>query len=158
MLCCLFNRVWLCATLWTVAHQAPLSMEFSRQEYWSGLPCPPPRDLPDSGIEPVSLALTSGFFTNSAPWEAQTTLYEIAFWKATERGRYCVWCSLNHLSTPIPFLLLPLSFLFSFLPLPSSLSLSLTHKHTCFSPCDEQVKFVSLLLPNEINNLSGRLT
>ena len=42
------------ATLWTVAHQAPLSMMFSRREYWSGLPCPPPGDLPDSGIEPVS--------------------------------------------------------------------------------------------------------
>ena len=40
-------------TLWTVACQAPLSMEFSRQEYWSGLPCPPPGDLPDPGIEPV---------------------------------------------------------------------------------------------------------
>ena len=44
-----------CATLWTVARQAPLSMGFSRQEYWSGLPCPPPGDLPDLGIEPVSL-------------------------------------------------------------------------------------------------------
>ena len=42
---------------WTVAHQAPLSMEFSRQEYWSGLPFPPPGDLPDPGIEPRSPAL-----------------------------------------------------------------------------------------------------
>ena len=42
---------------WTVAHQAPLSMEFSRQEYWSGLPFPAPEDLPDSGIEPGSPAL-----------------------------------------------------------------------------------------------------
>ena len=41
-------------TLWTAAHQAPLSMGFSRQEYWSGLPCPSPGHLPDSGIEPVS--------------------------------------------------------------------------------------------------------
>ena len=49
-----------CLTLvtpWTVAGQAPLSMGFSRQEYWSGLPCPPPGDLPNSGIEPGSLAL-----------------------------------------------------------------------------------------------------
>ena len=45
-----FSRVWLFATLWTVAHQAPLSMGFSRQEYWSGWPCPPPGDLPDPGI------------------------------------------------------------------------------------------------------------
>ena len=47
-----------CATLWTVAYQAPQSMEFSRQEYWSGLPCPPPRDLPNSGIKPASLLST----------------------------------------------------------------------------------------------------
>ena len=48
--------VQLCATLWTVAHQAPLSMGFSKQEYWSGLPFPPPRDLPNPGIEPASPA------------------------------------------------------------------------------------------------------
>ena len=152
------NRVQLCSTLWTIAYQAPLSMEFSRQEYWSGLPCPPPRDLLDSGIEPVSLAFASEFFSSSTPWEAQPTLYETAFEKPIERGRYCVWCSLNHLSTPIPFLPLPFSFLFPFFPPPPSLSLSLSLKHTCFSPCDEQVKFISLLLPNKINNLSGRLT
>ena len=61
-------------TPWTVAHQAPLSMGFSRQEYWSGLPCPPPGDLPDSGIEPRSLmspALAGGFLTASATWEAE---------------------------------------------------------------------------------------
>ena len=49
-----------CLTLvipWTIAHQAPLSMEFSKQEYWSGLPLPPPGDLPDPGIEPGSPAL-----------------------------------------------------------------------------------------------------
>ena len=46
----------------TVAHQAPLSMGFSRQEYWSGLPCPSPGDLPDLGIEPGSPALQAGFF------------------------------------------------------------------------------------------------
>ena len=44
----------LFATPWTVAHQAPLSVGFSRQEYWSGLPCPPSGDLPDSGIKPGS--------------------------------------------------------------------------------------------------------
>ena len=54
-------------TPWTVACQAPLSMEFSRQEYWSGLPFPPPEDLPDPGIEPVSPALAGGFFTTEAP-------------------------------------------------------------------------------------------
>ena len=51
------SRVRLFATLWTVAHQASLSMGFSRQEYWSGLPFPSPGDLPDPGIEPGSPAL-----------------------------------------------------------------------------------------------------
>ena len=61
-------------TLWTVAHQAPLTMGFSRQEHWGGLLCPPPGDLPDSRIEPTSLgsaALAGGFFTTSAILEAQ---------------------------------------------------------------------------------------
>ena len=46
----------LFVTFWTVAHQAPLCVGFSRQEYWSGLPCPPPRGLSDPGIEPASHA------------------------------------------------------------------------------------------------------
>ena len=72
MLSC-FNKVQLFATIWAVACQASLSMGFSRQEYWSGLPCPPPRDIPDPGIEPafpMSPALAGGFFTTSATWEA----------------------------------------------------------------------------------------
>ena len=52
-----FSRVQLCAILWIVAHQAPLSVGFSRQEYWSGFPIPSPGDLPDPGIEPKSPAL-----------------------------------------------------------------------------------------------------
>ena len=65
-----FSCVWLFANLWTVAHQAPLSMGFPRQEYWSGLLCLLPGHLPDSGIEPVSLtspALTGRFFTTEPP-------------------------------------------------------------------------------------------
>ena len=57
---------------WTVAYQAPLSIGFSRQEYWSGLPFPSPGDLPDSGIKPtplVSPELASRFFTTVAPWK-----------------------------------------------------------------------------------------
>ena len=50
-----FSRVPLCAAVWTAASQVPLSMRFSRQEYWSGVPCPPPGDLPHPGIEPASL-------------------------------------------------------------------------------------------------------
>ena len=55
--------VRLIATPWTVARQAPLSMGFSSQEYWNGLPFPSPGDLPDPGIEPTSPALAGGFFT-----------------------------------------------------------------------------------------------
>ena len=63
-----FSHVWLFATPWTIAHQAPLSLGFSRQEYWNGLPCPPPGDLPDPGMEP---ALVGRFFTTSPPGKAQ---------------------------------------------------------------------------------------
>ena len=69
------SRVHLFATPWTAAHQAPLSMGVSKQEYWSGLPCPPAGELPDPGIEPASLsspALAGGFFTTSATWEPCT--------------------------------------------------------------------------------------
>ena len=68
-----FSRVRLFATVWTVARQAPLSMGFSRQEYWSGLPFASPGDLPDPGIKPASLmspTLAGGFFTISTTWEA----------------------------------------------------------------------------------------
>ena len=61
------------ANLWTVTHQAPLSMGFPRQESWSGLPCPFPGDLPNPGIETVSLmspALAGGFFITSTTWGA----------------------------------------------------------------------------------------
>ena len=61
------NRVGLFATPRTVAHQSPLSMEFSREEYWSGLPFPSPGALPFSEMEPASPALASGFFITSHP-------------------------------------------------------------------------------------------
>ena len=51
------SHVQLCVTPWTVAYNAPPSMGFSRQEYWSGVPCPSPEDLPNPGIEPGSPAL-----------------------------------------------------------------------------------------------------
>ena len=60
----LLSRVRLFATPWTVAYQAPLSMGFSRQEYWSGLPFPSPGDLPDPGIEPGSPALEADALTS----------------------------------------------------------------------------------------------
>ena len=74
MLSC-FGRVRLFVTPWSVACQAPLSMGFSRQEYWRGLPFPSPQDLPGLGIKPVSPALAGGFFTVEPPGESLDTYY-----------------------------------------------------------------------------------
>ena len=70
----LLSHVRLFVTPWTVVHQAPLSMGFSRQEYWSGLPFPSPGDLPNPGIKhtsPMSPALVHGFFTTEPPTQQQ---------------------------------------------------------------------------------------
>ena len=69
LLICVYmlSHVWLSSAPQTVAHQAPMSMGFSRLEHWSELPVPPPGDLPDPGIKPASPALAGGFFTT---WEA----------------------------------------------------------------------------------------
>ena len=67
------SHVQLSATLRTVARQDPLFTGFSRKEYWSGLPRPPPRDLPNPGIEPMSLiypTLAGRFFTTNSTWES----------------------------------------------------------------------------------------
>ena len=67
-----FSHVRFFATQWTIAHQTPLSMGFSRQEYWSGLPCPPQGDLLEPGIKPASLMSPTSadeFFTVSTNWE-----------------------------------------------------------------------------------------
>ena len=67
---CVLSRIQPFATPWTVTLQAPLSMGFSQQEYWSGLPFPPPGDLPNPGIEPallVSPTLAGEFFTTEPP-------------------------------------------------------------------------------------------
>ena len=74
-----FSCVQLCATLCTIARQAPLSMGFPRQEYRSGLPCPPPGDLTDPGIKPTSLmspALAGRLFTASTTWEGPFWFYK----------------------------------------------------------------------------------
>ena len=68
---CVLSRLQLFATSWTVAHQAPLSMGFSRQEDWSGLPCPPPRDLPDPGWNPCLLCLLCHLLHRKA-WQLQS--------------------------------------------------------------------------------------
>ena len=78
MLCvCVFSHVLLFAASWTVACQSPLSVGFSRHEYWSGLLFPTPGDLSDPGIEPLSLeapASAGGFFTTSATWDTPIEL------------------------------------------------------------------------------------
>ena len=85
MLSC-FSHVWLFAILWTIACQAPLSMGFAKQEYWSGLPCPLPGDLLDPGIEPASPVfpdIAGGFFTPEPPEKpTQLTIsYKLNCWK-----------------------------------------------------------------------------
>ena len=100
-----FSHVQLLVTPCTVARQAPLSMGVTRQEHWSGLPCPPPEDLPDPGIEPTCLAspaLAGRFFTTAATWEAP----ELGFFALTLHALYtlslvlgfgiCVCVFLNH--------------------------------------------------------------
>ena len=81
------SRVRLFVTPWTVVRQAPLSMGFSRQEYWSGLPLSPPGDLPDPGIKPISAspALAGRFFTTASPGKPvivlnATELYILIGW------------------------------------------------------------------------------
>ena len=68
---------------WTVSHQAPLSIEFPRQEYWSGLPFPSPGHLPDPGIEPGFLALAGRFFTTEQPGKPKVSI---------ERNKYISYC------------------------------------------------------------------
>ena len=72
--CSVLSYVWLFATPWTVAHQATLSMEFSRQEYWGGLPFPP-GNLPDPGIKFTSPALAGGYFFTTEPPGKPTDLH-----------------------------------------------------------------------------------
>ena len=72
----LLSHVWLFATRWTVAYQASLSMGFSRQEYWSGLPFPSPGDLPDPGIEPGSPTLEADALTSKQINTTETGEYE----------------------------------------------------------------------------------
>ena len=82
---CVLSRIRLSVTLWTVARQAPLSMGFLKQEYWRGLPFPPPGDLPDPGIEPASTALAAEFFTTEPPGKPnhQDPIHHLAFTTAS---------------------------------------------------------------------------
>ena len=87
MCVCVLSHVWLFVTSWTAGCQASLSMEFSRQEYWSGLPFLSPGDLPNPGIKPASLAplaLAGGFFTTVPPGKPTALLmapYKVSHFK-----------------------------------------------------------------------------
>ena len=94
----LLSRVQLCVTPWTVACQAPLSMGFSRQEYWSGLPFPSPGDYTDPGMElvsPVAPALAGRFFTTEPPGKSYNTIFFVFFtpwvWLSRTVISACMW-------------------------------------------------------------------
>ena len=105
-----FSQVWLCAVLWTAAGQAPLSMGFSREEFWSGVPCPPPRDLSNPGIEPTFLkspTLAGGFFTTKAPGKPTILQYPLLNMNFYDKIKCIHLCHLKPLVTyPLQFLLL----------------------------------------------------
>ena len=106
--------VWLCATLWTITSQVPLSMGLSRQEYWSGLLCPPPGDLHNSGIEPMSLtslalagwildgisetlkqSQKSGTSTHFAVWERCIPICSPLLWFFPYLSRISSWYNIS---------------------------------------------------------------
>ena len=94
--CAVLSHICLFATPRTVIYQAPPSMEFFRQEYWSGLPFPSP-DLPDPGTKPTSLvspALAGRFFITSATWEAHIFIGEFQFLKILATQSSILFC--NH--------------------------------------------------------------
>ena len=120
MLSC-YSHVQLFSNPGTGAHQAPLPMGFPQQEYWSGLPCPSPGDLPDPGIKPMSLtspALAGRFFTTTATWEASAVVFICS-------SHYCCVSHsvLSDSATPCPVAhQTPLSMEFTLLIYPSPIS------------------------------------
>ena len=98
----MLSHVWLFVTPWTTAHQAPLSMWFSRQGYWSGLPFPTPGNLPSPGIEPASPVLAGGFFTTVLLWKPQKIVYSVFKWNLLEMGvksfTIKIWRQISHIS------------------------------------------------------------
>ena len=127
-----FSHVRFFSTLWSIAHQTPLSVGFSRQEYWSGLPFPSLGDLPNPGIEPkplISPAVAGRFFTTSATWEA---LQLFARTCSPSRSSFLLQSLLLCLVFPfscilslVTFVYLPKSYLASSCPHPKKLLLFL---------------------------------
>ena len=100
---CVLSRIWLFVTPWTVAHQFPLSMEFSGKEYWSGLPCSPPEDLPNPGIKLGSLALQVDSLPAEQPGK---TVYMYIYIYVIKWNIMHVFPILLHLFEIIQFLLI----------------------------------------------------
>ena len=129
------SRVGLFETPWAAAHQAPLSMGFSRQEYWSGLPCPPPGGLPNPGIEPGSPALQADSFPSEPPGKPPQG------W-GVDPKRLSLSCSQRTLSsciTPLlPSLTLCIHYMLSLCSLP---------------PCKHCLSLTSMLLSNLSSSL-----
>ena len=100
------RHVWLFVTPWTVACQAPLSMEFSRQEYWNGLPSPSPEDLPDTGIEPGSPALQADALPSEPPWKPacslNSELLNPAKFAHSSQSLHLLWAQNSCLFSPPP--------------------------------------------------------
>ena len=116
---CMLSHIWLFEILWTVAHQVLLSMGFSRQEYWSGLPFPIPGELLDPGIKPVSpwIPAFQADYLPAEPinWVMKTTLFTILYWfchistwirhsnKVDETGAHYTEWSQPERKTPIQY-------------------------------------------------------
>ena len=100
----LLRHVWLFAIPWTVACQAPQSMDFSKQEYWSGYPLPTTGNLPDPGIETASPPLAGGFFTTAPPGKPQDipTIYKIHSISSVWITNFCL----------VPYEIAPIHFIF----------------------------------------------
>ena len=139
-----FSCVWLLVTPWTVALQAPQSIGFSRREHRSGLPCPPPGDLPDPGIEPASPALQAG----SLPLNHQDThKYEYFFpfglashfFRSPQSAESRVLCS--GFSSVVYFIRIPIVYMcqsqppYSFQSPLFSLSIHVCSLHLCLYFC-----------------------
>ena len=142
-----FSHVQLFAILWTVAHQAPLSVKFSRQEPWSGLPCPPSGDLPNPGIEPASLippTKAGGFFTTSDTWEAPFTSTQGNLFLSASCYHFSFLLGENIAPFPMVFLIISLIMVFFGLTITASQSVTvrnqqediLGHKKLTFIPVD----------------------
>ena len=102
-----FSHVWLSVTLWSVAHQAPLSMGFSRQECWSGFPCPPPGGLPDPGIDHLCIYthISPPPEPPAAPSSSHLDHHRAAGWASSSFSRFPLalyfWHGSVYMSVPI---------------------------------------------------------